>query len=186
MKITTLALLVSACAAFSPSLAPRIGGASARALPAVVAARSPLVAVPAAVPVAPRAAAPAMGLFGLGWAELGVIGLIALFVLGPERLVPMAKDIGKATGELKEVTDSFQQGLKQARAAEFIAAQFAAPFAAQLAAQFAAHNALTAHPPPLHRAPTAPRRSKRRRSPRWSRRRKRRRRRPRSPRRDLS
>ena len=64
-------------------------------------------------PAAPRAAAPAMGLFGLGWAELGVIGLIALFVLGPERLVPMAKDIGKATGELKEVTDSFQQGLKQ-------------------------------------------------------------------------
>ena len=184
MKSTLLCLVLTGCAAFSPTLAPRIGGA-ARALP-VVAARSPLVAVPAAVPVAPRAAAPAMGLFGLGWAELGVIGLIALFVLGPERLVPMAKDIGKATGELKEVTDSFQQGLKQARAAQFIAAQFAAPFAAQLAAQFAAHNALTAHPPPLHRAPTAPRRSKRRRSPRWSRRRKRRRRRPRSPRRDLS
>ena len=106
-----------------------------------------------------------MGLFGLGWAELGVIGLIALFVLGPERLVPMAKDIGKATGELKEVTDSFQQGLKQARAAHFIAAQFAtqfaaqlsAPFAAQFAAQLAAHNSLTAHPPPLRRAPTAPR-----------------------------
>ena len=111
MKSTLLALVVAGCAAFSPTLAPRIGGA-ARALP-VVAARSPLVAVPAAVPVAPRAAAPAMGLFGLGWAELGVIGLIALFVLGPERLVPMAKDIGKATGELKEVTDSFQQGLKQ-------------------------------------------------------------------------
>ena len=37
-----------------------------------------------------------------------MIGLIALFVLGPERLVPMYKDIA-ATGELKEVTDSFQQ-----------------------------------------------------------------------------
>ena len=134
MKSTLLCLVLTGCAAFSPTLAPRIGGA-ARALP-VVAARSPLVAVPAAVPVAPRAAAPAMGLFGLGWAELGVIGLIALFVLGPERLVPMAKDIGKATGELKEVTDSFQQGLKQARAAQFIAAQFAT----QLDAQFAAQN----------------------------------------------
>ena len=164
MKSTVLALVLTGCAAFSPSLAPRIGGASVRALP-VVAARSPLVAVPAAVPVAPRAAAPAMGLFGLGWAELGVIGLIALFVLGPERLVPMAKDIGKATGELKEVTDSFQQGLKQARAAHFIAAQlaaqlaaqFAAPLAAPLAAQLAAHDSLTAHPPPLRRAPTAPR-----------------------------
>ena len=138
---STLLLLVSGCAAFSPSLAPRIGGA-ARALP-VVAARSPLVAVPAAVPVAARAAAPAMGLFGLGWAELGVIGLIALFVLGPERLVPMAKDIGKATGELKEVTDSFQQGLKQARGAHFIAAQFAAQLDAQFAAQLAAPFART-------------------------------------------
>ena len=134
MKSTLLCLVLTGCAAFSPTLAPRIGGA-ARALP-VVAARSPLVAVPAVPAAAPRAAAPAMGLFGLGWAELGVIGLIALFVLGPERLVPMAKDIGKATGELKEVTDSFQQGLKQARAAQFIAAQFAT----QLDAQFAAQN----------------------------------------------
>ena len=65
MKSTLLCLVLTGCAAFSPTLAPRIGGA-ARALP-VVAARSPLVAVPAAVPVAPRAA-PAMGLFGLGWA----------------------------------------------------------------------------------------------------------------------
>ena len=49
MKSTLLCLVFSGCAAFSPTLAPRIGGA-ARALP-VVAARSPLVAVPAAVPV---------------------------------------------------------------------------------------------------------------------------------------
>ena len=59
MKSTLLALVVSGCAAFSPTLAPRIGGA-ARALP-VVAARSPLVAVPAAVPVAPRARRPQWG-----------------------------------------------------------------------------------------------------------------------------
>ena len=58
-----------------------------------------------------------MGLFGLGWAEIGVIGVIALFLLGPERLAPLAKDIGKASGGLKEVADSFQEGISEGVAA---------------------------------------------------------------------
>tara|TARA_B110001452_G_scaffold253010_1_gene243305 strand:+ start:201 stop:359 length:159 start_codon:yes stop_codon:yes gene_type:complete len=35
-----------------------------------------------------------MGLFGLGWAEIGVIGVIALFVIGPDKLAPIAKELG--------------------------------------------------------------------------------------------
>ena len=35
-----------------------------------------------------------MGLFGLGWAEIGVIGVLALFLLGPDRLIPYAKELG--------------------------------------------------------------------------------------------
>ena len=55
-----------------------------------------------------------MGLFGLGWAEIGVIGVIALFLLGPERLAPLAKDFGKQASGLKEVAESFQEGLAEA------------------------------------------------------------------------
>ena len=48
-----------------------------------------------------RVATPKMGLFGLGWAELGVIGVIALFFFGPEKLAPLAKDFGKSASGLK-------------------------------------------------------------------------------------
>ena len=54
-----------------------------------------------------------MGLFGLGWPEIGVIGLVVLFVLGPERLVPYAKDLGKSASSLKDITDSFSEGLAE-------------------------------------------------------------------------
>ena len=78
-----------------------------------------------------------MGLFGLGWAEIGVIGILALFVFGPERLAPFAKEFGAtptaqpiptlpdvmtrgpvvATGKsasgLKEVAESFKEGLDE-------------------------------------------------------------------------
>eukprot|EP00965_Chrysotila_dentata_P170455 5626674-Pleurochrysis_carterae.AAC.1 len=42
-----------------------------------------------------RTEAAQMGLFGLGWAELGIIGVIALFIFGPEKLAPFAKELGK-------------------------------------------------------------------------------------------
>jgi len=60
-----------------------------------------------------RVATPKMGLFGLGWAELGVIGVIALFFFGPEKLAPLAKDFGKSASGLKEVADSFAQGMAE-------------------------------------------------------------------------
>ena len=60
-----------------------------------------------------RAPPPAMGLFGLGWPELAVIGVIALFFFGPEKLAPLAKDLGKSAGNLKEISDSFTEGVKE-------------------------------------------------------------------------
>ena len=45
-----------------------------------------------------------MGLFGLGAPELAVIGLVVLFVLGPDKLKELARDAGKALPEIKEVT----------------------------------------------------------------------------------
>lgn len=67
-------------------VAPRVG----------LTVQTPLVQQPlAARPTRVRSAAsPTMGLFGLGWAEIGVIGVIALFVIGPDKLAPMAKEIG--------------------------------------------------------------------------------------------
>ncbi len=50
-------------------------------------------------------------MFGIGTGELILIFLIALFVLGPERLPSLARDIGRAMSELRrasdELTDEF-------------------------------------------------------------------------------
>src|SRR5881628_215891 len=44
-------------------------------------------------------------MFGIGPGELLLIFLIALFVLGPERLPSTARDLGKAMNELRKVSD---------------------------------------------------------------------------------
>ena len=55
--------------------------------------------------VAPRStAAPVMGLFGLGAPELAIIGGVALMILGPDQLKKLAKDVGKVSAELKQVS----------------------------------------------------------------------------------
>mmetsp|Transcript_118655 Transcript_118655/g.215662 ORF Transcript_118655/g.215662 Transcript_118655/m.215662 type:complete len:196 (+) Transcript_118655:74-661(+) len=73
--------------------------------------RTPL----ATKPLYPRASsAPVMSLFGLGPGEIAVIAVIAIFVIGPEALAPMAKDLGKSASSLKEVTDSFKEGMAEA------------------------------------------------------------------------
>ena len=77
---------------------PRPGPAAANAAAtAAAAASAPTVLRPHAAP--PRAAPGAvqMGLFGLGYPELAVIGLVGIVLLGPERLVPMARDLGSAS-----------------------------------------------------------------------------------------
>jgi len=86
-----------------------LGGASGFVLPtqpglcrpgrpgtAAAAVSTPTVLHPQAVPTRAAAAPAQMGLFGLGYPELAVIGLVGIVLLGPERLVPMAKDLGSA------------------------------------------------------------------------------------------
>merc|ERR1740130_2457623 len=100
-----------------------LGGASGFVLPtqpglcrpgtAAAAVSSPTVLHAQAVPTRAAAAPVQMGLFGLGYPELAVIGLVGIVLLGPERLAPMAKDLGKGASGLKEVTDSFAQGMAE-------------------------------------------------------------------------
>ncbi len=56
-------------------------------------------------------------MFGLGFAEIVIIAILALLLLGPDRLPEAAKMLGKTIQDLKKATD----GLKTSGAA-------AAPF----------------------------------------------------------
>ena len=51
---------------------------------------------PQAAPTRTAAAPVQMGLFGLGYPEIAVIALVGVALLGPEKLIPMAKDLGSA------------------------------------------------------------------------------------------
>lgn len=85
-------------------------------VPAGVTPRGALgCAVPATLPAraAARTSQPAMGLFGLGWPEIAVIGVIGVVLLGPDKLAPLAKDFGKSASGLKEVAESFSEGMKE-------------------------------------------------------------------------
>lgn len=53
-------------------------------------------------------------MFNIGGGEFLVIALIALIVLGPQRLPDAAKQIGKAMGELRRMSSGFQNELKEA------------------------------------------------------------------------
>ncbi|OLC52665.1 MAG: hypothetical protein AUH85_16370 [Chloroflexi bacterium 13_1_40CM_4_68_4] len=48
-------------------------------------------------------------MFGIGIEELVVILVIALFVLGPERLPSLARDVGKAVRELRRASDELTE-----------------------------------------------------------------------------
>lgn len=54
-----------------------------------------------------------MGLFGLGGAEIAVILIAVVFLLGPQKLAELGRNAGKLTGELKEVPKEFQKGLME-------------------------------------------------------------------------
>jgi Sec-independent protein translocase protein TatA len=66
---------------------------------------------------APRLAPVQMGLFGLGAPEIAVIGVVALFLVGPEKLLSLAKEAGKAVPELKEVSAEALDGFKESSVA---------------------------------------------------------------------
>jgi sec-independent protein translocase protein TatB len=53
-------------------------------------------------------------MFNIGGGELIVILLIALIVLGPQRLPDAARQVGKAMGDLRRLSTGFQNEMKQA------------------------------------------------------------------------
>lgn len=53
-------------------------------------------------------------MFNIGAGELMVILLIALIVLGPQRLPDAAKQVGRVMGDLRRISSGFQQELKDA------------------------------------------------------------------------
>mmetsp|Transcript_34416 Transcript_34416/g.67279 ORF Transcript_34416/g.67279 Transcript_34416/m.67279 type:complete len:182 (+) Transcript_34416:36-581(+) len=57
---------------------------------------------------------PGGGFFGVGTSELLVIGAVAWLVLGPKRLYQLARDIGKISGEIKNVAEEARQTFQQA------------------------------------------------------------------------
>ena len=108
-----LAGLVVSTSAFSvtpvPSSATRAQRTSAVAPAVALAPRRPTHSVSRIAPVQ-------MGLFGLGWPEIGVIGVITIFFFGPDKLLALAKDAGKATAGLKEVSAEALEEFKEVSA----------------------------------------------------------------------
>lgn len=53
-------------------------------------------------------------MFNVGGGEILVILLLALIVLGPERLPDAAKKLGRLMGELRRMTSGFQEEVRNA------------------------------------------------------------------------
>jgi Tat protein translocase TatB subunit len=53
-------------------------------------------------------------MFGIGPEELVLVLIVALLVLGPERLPRVARDVGRIVGELRRTSDEFREEFLQA------------------------------------------------------------------------
>lgn len=52
-------------------------------------------------------------MFGMGWPELLVVGLVGFFVFGPERLPGVAKDAARLINQLRTMAQGAADDLKQ-------------------------------------------------------------------------
>ena len=50
----------------------------------------------------------------LGWAEIAVIAVVALVVLGPEKLPGAARQVGNVIRQIRRISTGFQQELQNA------------------------------------------------------------------------
>ncbi len=52
-------------------------------------------------------------MFGIGWGEMLVVGLVALLVVGPDKLPRLARDVGRFYGQLRKAATEAGQGLSR-------------------------------------------------------------------------
>uniref|UniRef100_A0A7S0BK48 Sec-independent protein translocase protein TatA n=1 Tax=Rhodosorus marinus TaxID=101924 RepID=A0A7S0BK48_9RHOD len=71
------------------------------------------------------ATVPCMGLFGLGFPELLVIGGVTALIFGPNKISELGKSLGSVAGSVKKATSEFQDAMQESleQADKEIAAQ---------------------------------------------------------------
>uniref|UniRef100_A0A7S2ZGP5 Sec-independent protein translocase protein TatA n=1 Tax=Rhodosorus marinus TaxID=101924 RepID=A0A7S2ZGP5_9RHOD len=59
------------------------------------------------------ATVPSMGLFGLGFPELLVIGGVTALIFGPNKISELGKNLGSVAGSVKKATSEFQDAMQE-------------------------------------------------------------------------